>query len=192
MFQQVTLIGNVGKDPEVVTFNNGNSITKFSLATSRSWKDEGGQKQTKTTWHNIVVRGGQQGYVNNYVKAGSKLHVIGEIEIDQKKDDMGKVTATYHSVSAQRILGLDGRDSSNAGDSTQMVQQPAQMVQQPAQMVQQVPMQAAPMPQQQVPMQAAPQPQYAPAVAQPQYAPAGPPPPGYVPQAAPATDQIPF
>lgn len=159
MYQQVTLIGNVGKDdPQVITFNNGNTITKFSMATSRSWKDDQGQRQSKSTWHNIVVRGGQQGYVQQYIKAGSKIHLVGEIEIDQKKDDDGKVTATYYSISAQRINGLDSRDSSNSGNATSQGYMPQQQVPQQvpmqAQMPQQMPQQMQQMPQQ-MPQQAA-------------------------------------
>jgi Single-strand binding protein family len=54
---KVTLLGNVGKDPEIKTFQNGGKIANFSLATSESWKDKTtGEKKTETEWHNIVIK----------------------------------------------------------------------------------------------------------------------------------------
>lgn len=171
MFQQVILVGNVGRDPEVVTFQDGSTITKFSLATKKTWKDQQGQKQEKTTWHDIQVRGNQQAYVQQYVKSGSKVQILGEIDINIKKDDQGNTTAKYHSISAQRVLGLDSVSQTNsiAGGQVgvvqgvtpmpnvpqqqfvqQPVQQPVQYAQQAVPQVQAAPMQAAP-------MQAAPQ-----------------------------------
>ena len=54
---RVTLIGNLGRDPEIRTFQNGGKVCNFSLATSESWKDKAsGERKDKTEWHNVVIR----------------------------------------------------------------------------------------------------------------------------------------
>lgn len=78
---KVILIGNLGKDPEVRTMTSGDKVCNFSLATSITWKDKQGEKQEKTTWHNIVVW--NKGLVNvceSYLKKGSKVYIEGTIE----------------------------------------------------------------------------------------------------------------
>jgi single-strand DNA-binding protein len=79
---KVTLLGNVGKDPEIKSFQNGGKVANFSLATSESWKDKAtGEKKSKTEWHNIVVKNENLvGIVEKYVKKGSKVHVEGKLE----------------------------------------------------------------------------------------------------------------
>lgn len=88
---KVILIGNVGKDPEVRTMNNGNEVALFSLATSEYWKDKAsGEKKERTEWHRIVVY--SQGLVNivkNYVKKGTKLYLSGSIQTRKWVDAQG-------------------------------------------------------------------------------------------------------
>lgn len=88
---KVILIGNVGRDPEVRTMNNGNEVALFSLATSESWKDKStGERKDRTEWHRIVVY--SQGLVNiikNYVKKGTKLYVSGSIQTRKWVDAQG-------------------------------------------------------------------------------------------------------
>ncbi|MDR2077784.1 MAG: single-stranded DNA-binding protein [Rickettsiales bacterium] len=88
---KVILIGNVGKDPEVRTMNNGNEVALFSLATSDSWKDKTtGERRDKTEWHRIVIY--SQGLVNivrNYVKKGTKLYISGSIQTRKWTDSAG-------------------------------------------------------------------------------------------------------
>lgn len=166
MFQQVILIGNLGKDPEVVNFNNGQSITKFSLATSKSWKNDQGEKQTKSTWHDVVVRGGTQNYVQQYLKKGDQVQVIGEIEVSSKEDAQGG-KRNYTSISAQRVQSMGSANRTgggNAGASGQgympQPQAPAAAPQQPMQQPQYAPtnqVAAAPAQGQYAPQQYAPQ-----------------------------------
>ena len=54
---KVILVGNLGKDPEIRHTPNGQAVANFSIATSESWTDKGGQKQERTEWHRIVVWG---------------------------------------------------------------------------------------------------------------------------------------
>jgi len=74
MYNKLTLAGNVGKDPEIRSMQNGNQVARFSLATSESWKDKNGQKQTKTEWHQVVCfNPGLVGVIERFVKKGTKL-----------------------------------------------------------------------------------------------------------------------
>ena len=88
---KVILIGNVGKDPEIRTMNNGNEVALFSLATSEYWKDKAtGEKKDRTEWHRIVVY--SQGLVNivkNYVKKGTRLYLCGSIQSRKWTDNKG-------------------------------------------------------------------------------------------------------
>lgn len=79
---KVTIIGNLGKDPEFMKFQNGNEVAKFSIATSESWRDkQSGERKEKTEWHNIVVNGDQLvDVIRKYVSKGSKLYVEGQLQ----------------------------------------------------------------------------------------------------------------
>ena len=87
---KVTLIGNLGNDPEVRSTTGGNRVATFSLATSRSWNDASGAKQEKTEWHRCVVWNTKSSQladiVEKYVKKGDKLYVEGRIEYRQWQD----------------------------------------------------------------------------------------------------------
>ena len=82
---KVTLIGNLGNDPEVRTTTGGSKVANFSLATTRQWNSASGEKQEKTEWHKCIVwnmgtRGtGLADIVERYVKKGDKLYVEGRI-----------------------------------------------------------------------------------------------------------------
>jgi single-strand DNA-binding protein len=97
-FNQATLVGNVGRDPEIRTTQSGVKIAAFSIATSESWKDAAGQKQERTEWHNIVVWGtssgdGLAGIVEKFVKKGSKLLVQGQLRTrNWEKDGVTRYT----------------------------------------------------------------------------------------------------
>ncbi|MDR1499182.1 MAG: single-stranded DNA-binding protein [Rickettsiales bacterium] len=88
---KVILIGNVGKDPEIRTMNNGNEVALFGLATSEYWRDKAtGEKKDKTEWHRIVVYSqGLVGIVKSYVKKGTKLYVSGSIQTRKWVDAQG-------------------------------------------------------------------------------------------------------
>lgn len=89
---RVTLIGNVGKDPEIRAFQNGNRVANFSIATSESWKDKGtGERKERTEWHRIsVTNDGLVGVVEKYVKKGSKVYVEGQLETRKWTDQGGQ------------------------------------------------------------------------------------------------------
>lgn len=80
------LHGFVGKDPEFKTLPDGNSLARFSIATTENWKNKAGEKQSKTEWHNIAAWGKQAETVQKFVKKGQELLIEGKIEYTQNKD----------------------------------------------------------------------------------------------------------
>jgi len=120
---KVCLIGNVGKDPEIRTTQNGGKIANFSLATAESWKDKStGEKKTKTEWHKIVVY--QENLVNiieKYVKQGSKLYIEGALQTRKwtdKKTNEDKYTTEIVLQGYQcKIEMLSDSKSDNEGES---------------------------------------------------------------------------
>jgi len=76
---KVILVGNVGKDPETRHLEGGNTVSKFSLATSEVYKNKDGEKITNTEWHNIVLWKGLAEIAEKYVKKGSQLYIEGRI-----------------------------------------------------------------------------------------------------------------
>lgn len=93
---KVTLIGLVGKEPDIRKTQDGKLIASFSLATSESWKDKSsGERKQNTEWHKIVIFGQLAEIVERYVKKGSKLYLEGSLKtrdwID-KKDGVKKYT----------------------------------------------------------------------------------------------------
>ncbi len=86
---KVMLIGNLGKDPDVNTVGNDRKVAKFSLATTETWKDQKGEKQEATEWHNIVVWGKTADVVEKYLKKGDKVYVEGKVKTRKYQDKDG-------------------------------------------------------------------------------------------------------
>jgi len=114
---KVTLIGNLGNDPEVRSTTGGNRVATFSLATSRSWNDASGSKQEKTEWHRCVVwntKSSQPGDIaEKYVKKGDKIYVEGRIEYRQWQD---KENQTRYSteINVRELIMLGGGSGGGA------------------------------------------------------------------------------
>ncbi|HAX92296.1 MAG TPA: single-stranded DNA-binding protein, partial [Rhodospirillaceae bacterium] len=77
---KVILVGNLGKDPEVRSFQNGGRVASFSIATSESWKDKAtGERKEKTEWHRIsVMNDNLVGICERYLKKGAKVYIEGQ------------------------------------------------------------------------------------------------------------------
>ena len=81
MLNKVTLIGNVGSDPDIRSLPNGGRVANFSLATSEYWTDKNGQRQSRTEWHKIVIYNENLvRLVEKAVRKGSKLYIEGMIK----------------------------------------------------------------------------------------------------------------
>ena len=115
---KVTLIGNLGNDPEVRSTTGGNRVATFSLATSRTWNDASGSKQEKTEWHRCVVWNTKTSQladiVERYVKKGDKLYVEGRIEYRQWQDKDGQ-TRYSTEINVRELIMLSSR-SGGGGD----------------------------------------------------------------------------
>jgi len=116
---KVTLIGNLGNDPEVRSTTGGNRVATFSLATSRSWNDASGAKQEKTEWHRCVVWNTKNSQladiVEKYVKKGDKLYIEGRIEYRQWQD---KENQTRYSteINVRELIMLGGGRGGGGGE----------------------------------------------------------------------------
>jgi single-strand DNA-binding protein len=87
---KVQLIGRLGQDPEIINFENGNKMAKFSLATDDSYKDKKGEKVERTYWHNIIVNGGLVKVVEEYVTKGKEIAIEGKLTNRTWEDKEGK------------------------------------------------------------------------------------------------------
>ncbi len=116
---KVTLIGNLGSDPEVRSTTGGNRVATFSLATSRSWNDQSGSKQEKTEWHRCVVWNTKSSQladiVERYVKKGDKLYVEGRIEYRQWQDKEGQ-TKYSTEINVRELIMLGSPKGGGGGD----------------------------------------------------------------------------
>ncbi|HTS89455.1 MAG TPA: single-stranded DNA-binding protein [Gemmatimonadales bacterium] len=121
---KVSLIGNLGQDPEVRSTSGGGRVANFSLATSRQWSGAGGDKQEKTEWHRIVAwnnnRAGGTGLadvIEKFCKKGDKLYVEGRIEYRSWQDKDGQTRYTTEII-ANEIIMLSGRGGQGEGGFT--------------------------------------------------------------------------
>lgn len=111
---KVTLIGNVGSDPEIKTFQDGRPMATFSLATSTNWKDKAtGEKKTNTEWHRIVCFVQSTCIIiQQYVKKGSRVYVEGSIKTrEYEKDGIKKnITEIVLNDFGSKLLLLTKKD----------------------------------------------------------------------------------
>jgi single-strand DNA-binding protein len=109
---KVTLIGNLGADPEVRSTTGGNRVATFSLATSRSWNGPSGDKQEKTEWHRCVVWNSKAStladIVERYLKKGDKIYVEGRIEYRQWQDKENQTRYTTE-INVRELIMLSGK-----------------------------------------------------------------------------------
>ena len=84
MSQIVIITGNLGKDPVMKYLDSGDAVVNFSVATSKKWTSRAGDKMEVTTWWNCSAFGKQAEACNNFLKKGSKVQVVGEMEPDKK------------------------------------------------------------------------------------------------------------
>ena len=88
---KVILVGNLGKDPESRSFQNGGEVVSFSVATSESWKDRSsGERKEKTEWHNVsILSEGLARVAKSYLRKGSKVYLEGQLETRKWQDQSG-------------------------------------------------------------------------------------------------------
>ncbi|MFP4487983.1 MAG: single-stranded DNA-binding protein [Bacteroidales bacterium] len=101
---KVHLIGNLGKDPEVMEFDSGRKLAKFPLATTENYKNEKGEKVSETTWHNLVLWNGLAGIAEKYLTKGGEIAVEGRIMHREYEKDGEKRWNTEIVVSQMQML----------------------------------------------------------------------------------------
>lgn len=116
---QVQLIGNLGKDPEVRRLNNGSQVVNFSLATAETWRDKAsGERKEKTEWHNVVVFNENLAkVVESYAKKGTKVFVQGKLQTRKWQDQSGADKYTTEIVLQafdSKLVLLSGRDEKDS------------------------------------------------------------------------------
>lgn len=119
---KVILIGNLGADPEVKSFQNGGRIANMRIATSESWKDRAtGERKERTEWHNVVIQSdGLVGVVERYLRKGSKVYIEGSLRTRKWQDRDGNDRYTTEiSVGMGGVLTmLDGAQGGGSGGGT--------------------------------------------------------------------------
>ncbi|HEY1720875.1 MAG TPA: single-stranded DNA-binding protein [Magnetospirillaceae bacterium] len=117
---KVILVGNLGRDPEVRSTQNGGKIVNLNIATSENWKDKNsGERQEKTEWHRVVIFNDRLGEVaERYLKKGSKVYIEGQLQTRKWTDKDNQERYTTEVVIGRfkgELTLLDGRSGGGAG-----------------------------------------------------------------------------
>jgi single-strand DNA-binding protein len=123
MLNKVMLIGFVGQDPEIKILSNNKPMAKFSLATSKSWKDKNGEYQSKSEWHNIVIYNEHlANFVSKYILKGAKLYLEGEI-VSNKYTDSNNVERLSYQIQVNEVKILENKkiETKNEENTTSQV-----------------------------------------------------------------------
>lgn len=115
-FNQVTLLGNVGKDPQIITTQNGKKIAHLTIVTQERGytKKDGSKIEAKTDWHKVSFFGGVVGIVEKYVKKGSQVLVQGKLRNSSyEKDGVKHYTI---EIIAEDLLMLGGKPDTTSND----------------------------------------------------------------------------
>ncbi len=100
MVNRVILVGRLGKDPEMRYTAGGAPVAHFSLATDESWKDQNGERQKRTEWHNIVVWNKLAETCNQYLSKGKMVYIEGRIQTREWDDKDGNKRRTTEIVAS--------------------------------------------------------------------------------------------
>lgn len=106
---KVMLIGNLGKDPELRYTTSGVAVATFSLATNESWKDQDGNMQERTEWHNIVAWRKLAEICGEWLKKGKKVYIEGRIQTRSYDDKNTGAKRYITEIVADSMIMLDNR-----------------------------------------------------------------------------------
>ena len=118
---RVTLLGHVGRDPELHTSASGDRAARFSLATTERWKDRAGELQERTEWHRVIVFGGQVGVVEERVRKGAAVLVEGRLTVREYIDRQD----TPRQATEIIVAGPQGMVNVLSAGSERVPEQPA-------------------------------------------------------------------
>lgn len=133
---KVIIIGNLGNDPEVRTFQNGGRIANLSIATSENWKDKStGERKERTQWHRVVINNeALVGIAEKYLKKGAKIYIEGQLETRKYTDQSGEEKYTTEVVLRPyrgELTMLDSRGGNSSSDNYTPESSPATSNHQP-------------------------------------------------------------
>ncbi len=117
---KVILVGNLGRDPEVRTFQNGGKVCNLRIATSENWKDKNtGERREKTEWHSVAIFSEPLARIaEQYLKKGSKVYVEGQLQTrkwqDQSGADRYSTEVVLQGFNGTLVM-LDGRSGGDQG-----------------------------------------------------------------------------
>jgi len=117
---KVILVGNLGRDPEVRTFQNGGKVCNLRIATSETWRDrQSGERKERTEWHSVAIFSEPLAKIaEQYLKKGSKVYIEGQLETRKWQDQSGQDRYTTEVVLRPyrgELTLLDGRDGGGGG-----------------------------------------------------------------------------
>ena len=127
---KVILVGNVGNDPEVKTFQSGDKVINFSIATSESWKDkESGEQKSITEWHKVAIfNNALVEITDKFVKKGMKIYIEGQLQTNSYEDKNTGEKKFSTQIVARDMQMLGSRNNSetqsNSSDEASMDQTP--------------------------------------------------------------------
>ena len=130
---KVMIIGNAGRDPEVVAFQDGSRVARFTLAATEKYTDRNGQRQQQTEWFNVVVNGRSVDVAERFVRKGTQVYVEGKLRTRkyQTQDGSERQVTEVMCVSLQ-LLGVAPQGQPQAPVQQQTPPQPQQQPQAPA------------------------------------------------------------
>lgn len=115
MFDKLTLVGNLGSDPDMRYMPDGTAVTNFSVACNRNWKDSSGEVQNQVIWYKVAVWRGAAEVCNQYLSKGSKVLVEGQLKPDEHgnprmwQTNAGEAAASYEvTATTVKFLGSKG------------------------------------------------------------------------------------
>jgi len=112
---KVILIGNLGADPQSRQLNDGKTVTNLSVATSETWKDKDGQKQTRSEWHRVSIFGKGAEIAAKYLKSGSKVFIEGKLQTRSWEGQDGQKQKTTEVIITEYSGHFEMLDSANQG-----------------------------------------------------------------------------
>ena len=114
---KVMLIGNLGKDPELRYTTSGVAVATFSLATNESWRDQDGNTQERTEWHNIVAWRKLAEICGEWLKKGKKVYIEGRIQTRSYDDKNTGARRYITEIVADNMIMLDSRGTTEASQA---------------------------------------------------------------------------
>jgi single-strand DNA-binding protein len=121
---RVIIIGNLGRDPEVRSFQNGGKVCNLRIATSETWKDKNtGERKERTEWHSVaIMNDGLVRVAEQYLRKGSKVYIEGKLQTRKWQDQSGQDKYSTEIVLngfGSTLTMLDGREGGQGGNQGQ-------------------------------------------------------------------------